>query len=199
MFSLNTSVADIASGLSTYTDAFISVLYFLLNSSSFIMSFNLFISYSISCVLPTANDGITTVPPLSSVCDTMSKNIVAFSSFLMCSLLPYVDSITNVSAVSIIVGSPSNGISLFPKSPVNTVFVVFPSSVTHSSIMLEPNMCPASLNLTCISFVISIISSYCTSWNISKHFAASSAVYSGGTSFSPFLTLFLFFHSFSIS
>ena len=160
MFSLNTSVADIASGLSTYTGAFINVSYSLINFSSSFVSFILFSSYNISCVLPTANDGITTVPLLSSVSDTISKNISAFWSFLICFLLPYVDSITKKSASSIIVGSLSNGISLFPKSPVNTVFVCFPFSFTHNSIILEPNMCPASLNLTCISGVISIIWSY---------------------------------------
>ena len=104
-----------------------------------------------------------------------------------------------MSASSIIVGESSNGISLFPKSPENTVLVFLPFSSTQTSIMLEPNICPASLNLTCICGVISIISSYWTGSNISKHFAASSAVYSGGRSFSPFLILFLFFHSASIS
>ena len=94
IFSLNTSVADIAKGLSTYTSDLIKVLYFLLNSSSFIISFNLLSSYKISCVLPTAKDGITTVPPLSNVSETIFKNISAFSSFLKCNLLPYVDSIT---------------------------------------------------------------------------------------------------------
>ena len=34
----------------------------------------------------------------------------------------------------------NSGISLFPRSPVNTVFVCFPSSFTHNSIILEPNM-----------------------------------------------------------
>ena len=38
--------------------------------------------------------------------------------------------------------------SLFPRSPENTVFVLFPSSSTHNSIILDPNICPASLNLT---------------------------------------------------
>jgi len=89
--------------------------------------------------------------------------------------------------------------SLFPKSPVNTVFVSLSSSFTQTSIILEPSICPASLNLTCISGVISIILSYCTASNISKHFTASSAVYIGGTGFSPLLILFLFFHSASVS
>ena len=46
------------------------------------------------------------------------------------------------------VGSESSGISLFPKSPENTVFVVFPSSSTQISIIADPSICPASLNLT---------------------------------------------------
>jgi len=94
ILSLKTSVADIAKGLSTYTGVFIKTLYFLLNSSSSFSSFSLFNSYNISCVLPTANDGIITVPPLSSVSETTSKNISAFCSFFTCNLLPYVDSIT---------------------------------------------------------------------------------------------------------
>jgi len=94
VFSLNTSVAEIASGLSTYTGAFINFSYFSMNSGLFFVSLILFSSYKISCVLPTANDGITTVPPLSIVSDTISKNSSAFSSFLTCNLLPYVDSIT---------------------------------------------------------------------------------------------------------
>ena len=85
------------------------------------------------------------------------------------------------------VGESNKGISLFPKSPVNTVLVSFPSSFVHNSITLEPNICPASLNLTWISSVISIISSYCTGSKISNDLAASSAVYKGSTSFSPFL------------
>jgi len=94
MFSLNTSVDDIARGLSTYTGAFIKVSYSFKNFSSFLVSFILFSSYKISCVLPTANDGITTVPLLSNVSETISKNISAFLSFFICFLLPYVDSIT---------------------------------------------------------------------------------------------------------
>ena len=94
VFCLNISVADIASGLSTYTGTLINVLYFLINSSSLVFSFILFNSYNISCVLPTANDGITTVPPLSIVSDTTFKNISAFWLFFICNLLPYVDSIT---------------------------------------------------------------------------------------------------------
>ena len=100
---------------------------------------------------------------------------------------------------SIIVGELSSGMSLFPISPVNTVFVVFPSSSTHNSIMLEPSMCPASLNRTCILSVMSIMLSYCTASNICRHFAASSAVYNGSLGFSPLRILFLFFHSDSIS
>ena len=42
--------------------------------------FNLLSSYKISCVLPTAKEGITTLPSLSNVSDTMSKNIFALSS-----------------------------------------------------------------------------------------------------------------------
>ena len=44
-----------------------------------------------------------------------------------------------------------------------------------------------------------MIWSYCTGSKISSDFAASSAVYIGGISFSPFLSLFLFFHWLSIS
>ena len=196
---LKTSVADIASGLSTYTSDFINVLYLLINSSSFLVSFILFSSYNISCVLPTAKDGIITFPPFSMVSDTIFKNNSAFSSFLIWILLPYVDSITKKSVESIIVGESNNGISLFPKSPVNTVFVSFSPSFAQISIILEPNICPASLNLTWISGVISITLSYETGLNNSKECAASSAVYSGGNGFSPFLSLFLFFHSISIS
>ena len=95
VFFLNTSVAEIARGLSTYTGTFINVLYFFWNTSSSLCScFNLSISYKISCVLPTAKEGIITFPPLSKVSDTISKNKDAFSSFLIWSLLPYVDSIT---------------------------------------------------------------------------------------------------------
>ena len=43
------------------TSFFINVLYFLLNSSSSLVSLILFNSYKISCVLPTAKDGITTI------------------------------------------------------------------------------------------------------------------------------------------
>ena len=95
MFFLNTSVAEIASGLSTYTGTFIIFSYFLANSGSFFpkSSFNLSSSYNISCVLPTAKDGIITLPPLSKVSETISKNIFAFSSFFTCNLFPYVDSI----------------------------------------------------------------------------------------------------------
>ena len=94
VFFLNISVADTASGLSTYTGAFINFSYFFINSSSDVFSLILFNSYSISCVLPTANVGITTVPFLSNVSYTTSKKIFALSSFLMCNLFPYVDSIT---------------------------------------------------------------------------------------------------------
>ena len=83
VFCLNISVADIARGLSTYTEAFINLSYFSKNSSSDLFSFKLFNSYNISCVLPTANDGITTFPPLSNVSATIFKNISAFSSFLI--------------------------------------------------------------------------------------------------------------------
>ena len=72
----------IKTDISTYTGAFIKVLYSLKNSSSSLVSFNLFNSYSISCVLPTAKEGIITFPPLSKVSETIFKNISAFSSFL---------------------------------------------------------------------------------------------------------------------
>src|SRR5699024_12369973 len=58
----------------------INFLYLRLNSSSFFISFSLLISYNISCVLPTANDGITTVPCLSNVSATIFKNISALRS-----------------------------------------------------------------------------------------------------------------------
>ena len=67
IFSLNISVAETASGLSTKTGAFIILSYFALNSSSSVFSFILFSSYNISWVLPTANEGITTVPFFSKV------------------------------------------------------------------------------------------------------------------------------------
>ena len=45
-------------------------------------------------VLKQANEGITTVPPLSSVSDTISRNTFALSCVPTCNLSPYVDSIT---------------------------------------------------------------------------------------------------------
>ena len=84
-FFLKTSVAVVAIGLSTYTFRFLKASWY-----SLFDSYTLFSSYISSCVLPTANDGITVVPPFSAVSRIISSNFLTSSGFFGCSLLPYV-------------------------------------------------------------------------------------------------------------
>lgn len=56
------AVAEVASGLSTKISTFLIIL---ASSESVLISFA--ISYNISCVLPTAKDGIITFPPFEIV------------------------------------------------------------------------------------------------------------------------------------